>query len=708
MKSGNDSTSGTDRYWADRPAVVGCRDDQPESGLAIAVFDRVAEFYEAITKNGMLDLWRRVHAMYFGLSDDGGEHLSSDIQFGGSFDERVYAKANHFRSIVQYLVTVTVSERPEFSPRAINSDPKSMEQVPVARSVLEYYMRETGLERRTKSVMERAILYGRAYMWCSWDPGMGPLWAPTGADGQPTMEEAERAGDIRCRALSPTAVTCDTTREQDDQQWYVVREPASRWDLAARFASGTTDTSRRLREQIMSCDASATESELGGFGNSGFGDDLRTDDIYVYHFYHASTDALPEGRYSILLPGGGVLFDGPLPYDDVPVLAVSPSDLLETGYGYTTTWDLMGLQDMYDAIISTCMTIVDAFGVSTIIAPEGSEISAEELRDGLSLIYYPAGMEKPEALNLGGIREELFKLREILKADMETIPGVNSVARGEPAPSLKSGAALALVQAQALQFNSGLQAAYIQMLEQLGTLLIRVLKRFAKVPRLAMIAGEGETDALKQFVGKDVGAIERVVVDTGNALQRTTAGKIQLAEWLLDKGMIKRPEQLYQVLESGRLDVTYRPDLRQMQCVARENEALKAGKGATVFFTDNPVLHIQEHMDVANSQEARDNPVLMRALGGHVLEHIQVWRDTDPDLLRMLGYPTPDEGMGMPPMKPKAGNEDLPPDMQRGGQPPGSPIQVPGEPPPMPGGPEGSAGPRMPRMPENPMNNVQP
>ena len=52
---------------------------------------------------------------------------------------------------------------------------------------------------------------------------------------------------------------------------------------------------------------------------------------------------------------------------------------------------------------------------------------------------------------------------------METLSGVNSVARGNPEASLQSGTALAMVQSQALQFMSGLQQSYIQLIEDVGT-----------------------------------------------------------------------------------------------------------------------------------------------------------------------------------------------------------------------------------------------
>ncbi len=64
----------------------------------------------------------------------------------------------------------------------------------------------------------------------------------------------------------------------------------------------------------------------------------------------------------------------------------------------------------------------------------------------------------------------------MLEKTMETISGVNAVARGNPDPNLRSGNALALIQSMTLQFMSGLQQSYVAMIEDVGTGIIDILK----------------------------------------------------------------------------------------------------------------------------------------------------------------------------------------------------------------------------------------
>ena len=47
---------------------------------------------------------------------------------------------------------------------------------------------------------------------------------------------------------------------------------------------------------------------------------------------------------------------------------------------------------------------------------------------------------------------------------------------------------------------------------------------------------------MKEFTGDDLTSVNRVIVDVGNPLARTTAGRVEMAEQLLQMGVIKTPQ----------------------------------------------------------------------------------------------------------------------------------------------------------------------
>lgn len=657
----------------------------PKEELGDELADRIREYYELLSTCGLIELWRTSHAHNYGLDPQGQGHETSSIVEFGDNGEKLGVRSNQVRSLLSYILTSATADRPALQPKAINSTAKAMAQVGTARRVLEYYMKHKGMERQLKSCALRALLYGKGYLWQTWDPSLGKMVAqppPAPVPGQPPPDPTQpppepvmaREGDLIYQACSPMEVVCDLDRNAGDHDWFTVRQSRNRYDVSAVYASDATDDgasspANDLRDQILDLQTDVLESAM--VSRIGFGLHRRkheqASDVYIYHFLHKRTPSVPEGRYAIMAGDGLILFDGPLPFDEVPIDEMVPEEFLEAGsVGYASAWDLIGLQDAYDALLSTCMTNFDAFGHSDMLIPSGVELEVEEVREGLNAIRYPAGPDnRPSMLEKFSIRGEVFTLKEWLKSDMELATGVNSVARGEPEASLKSGAALALVQAQAIHFQSGFVGSYVQLIETSATKTVGILKQYAKTTRIAAIAGSNDPDGLKAFSSHDLDQIDRIEVEQGNPIFRTLAGKFDMANNLLERGLIKDPAQYYQVLETGRLEPVSDPLRKCALMVAEENEALMlspqvAPKQAQppmpgmppkppvnyvptvpALMSDDPVAHIKGHMGVLDSQENRANPTIVASVTAHVLDHLDVWRNAPQDFLQLMGYPLP-------------------------------------------------------------------
>ena len=237
---------------------------------------------------------------------------------------------------------------------------------------------------------------------------------------------------------------------------------------------------------------------------------------------------------------------------------------------------------------------------------------------------------------------------------METVSGINSVARGNPETSLRSGTALALVQSQALQFMSGLQQSYIQLLEDVGTGLINILKDFADAPRIAAISGISNTTKMTEFKSEDLQSINRVVVDVGNALMQTTAGRTQVADNLLQMGVITTPEKYLEVMNTGSLKSLTQGTTNELDTINAENEALIKGDVPLIAIaTDHHSMHIREHRDVLSDPVLRQDQDLVARTIKHIEEHITLLETTNPNLLNIIGEQPIQGAMPMPPQGPE-------------------------------------------------------
>lgn len=612
-------------YWA-----ASASDD-----IAGEMVEKIRAYYERITRSGLCDLWRRTHAAFYGLDEDTGSHETSTIIEFGDDGEKLGGRSNQLRSLVRYIWTSATSDRPTVSPKAINSTAEALAQVPTAKRVIEYYFKNKRMERYLRSVALRSLLYGKAYLWQIWDRDLS---------------------DVVFKACSPYEVACDLERDSGDHDWFIIRRLRNKYDLAATMPA--------LKEELIGLDKDCLEDEIAGYLAFGL-HSPNTDEgdtTYEYHLLHRKTPALPLGRYVILAGKDRILFDGPLPFPDMGVHEMIPEEFLETGsVGYASAWDLLGLQTAYDALLSTCITNLDAFGENDILLPEGSELGLEEVRSGLNVIRHtPGEQNKPTVLEKFSIRPEAFQLRDWLKSDMETLPGVNSVARGEPESSLKSGAALALVQAQAVHFQSGYVAAYVELVEHAATNTLRLIKAFADEEYVAAIAGSNDPDGLAAFSAPQVDQIDRVDCELGAPIFRTLAGKFDMANNLLERGLLQNAGEYFQVLDTGRLEPVTDP-LRQEALFAESIKArlmeapavtqvgmdpmtgqpIMQVEGLRAVITDNPVACIRAAKHVLDSIENRKNPAIIVAASTYILEVLRTWRNAPPDLLMLLQYPIP-------------------------------------------------------------------
>jgi hypothetical protein len=609
---------------------------------------RANEWYQGLYMNNYFDIIQRSYLAYHGMFGGSDGHK---ISFGGEQGELTNIDINHYANIAQHMHVMITANKPAFLAKASNADNKSVIQSKLASSLLEYYMREKNLEKYLSKAVEYALILGAGYIKMEWNATRGKIYDTDVESGEPIYE-----GDVEFRNVTPFNVLFDINRSPEEHDWVLVRTMKNKYDLAAKYSDQA--------EKIIKL---KTANEYFNYGIDMFQSN-KTDDIPVYEFIHKQTESLPEGRYLLFLDEDIVLNDMANPYPDLPVYRISARDVLGTSFGYSPMFPLLQVQDALNATYSAILSNQSAFAVQSIFVKRGSDISPKSLEGGLNIIE---GNEKPEPINFTNTPAEVFNFAKALETQMETISGVSSVTRGNPEASLRSGTALALVQSTSLQYMSGLQQQYVRLMEDVGTGLINLLKAFAHTPRIVMLSGIANKNYIeKQFTADDLSEISRVTVEVANPLSQTHAGRAQIATDLLQYGVIKTPEQYLTVLTSGRLDVMTDPVQRHTNLVRSENEKMMLGVPVRAIALDDHVLHIKEHQAVIADPDLRDGPVA-DLVYQHILEHIDLLKNTDPGLLNVLGM----QSLAQPVAPPPPGQEGM--DVQGQMPPEGGPMGAP-------------------------------
>lgn len=583
------------------------------AGILLAKGD---SFFNILRANAYLEkmsrMWRAYHGAY--SNDLGYGHR---VEFSGEQGELVMLPVNHFANIAQHIYTMITANRPIMEARAVNTDYKSLAQTYIANGVLDYYMREKHLETCLKKAAEMAIVLGTGFVKLDWNATAGEAY-----DADPETGEMVYEGELEFTNLSPFDVVVDGTKETWNNEWILTRSFQNRYNLISKYPE--------LKDKLLGAKPKNQSAvyRLAVFSN----DD--TDDIPVYEFYHKRTEAMPDGRYMLFVDSDIILLDTKMPYRVLPVFRITPREIMGTPYGYTPMYDIFPIQEGINSLYSTIMTNQNAFGVQNLYVPRGSDLSIESLDGAMNIVE---GNQKPEPLQLTSTPPEVFNFLNMLIQSAETISGVNSVTRGNPEASLKSGTALALVQSMSLQYISGLQQSYVKLIEDTGTAIIQILKDFATTPKVIALVGKNNRPLLKEFTGEQISSINRVVVDVGNPLSRTIAGRVQMAEQMLQMNLIKSPEQYFQVINTGKIETMFEGEMNELLLIKSENEQMLEGKDVIVSPLDKHRLHINEHKAVLSDPDLRRDPELVKIVLDHIEDHLNSLRETDPALLQLVG-----------------------------------------------------------------------
>lgn len=586
---------------------------------------RVEKYDEYLLKSGIMTILKDSYTTFY------GDTKIHDVGLAG---ELKAIRINHYGNLIRNLISLVTSNKLAWQPIASNTDVESQSAAILAGGLLDFYMKSHHLDRTFKNAALMAAFLKESWVSTTWNVNSGNVIAVDPETQMPFHE-----GDLEYGSYGLNDIIRDYTRTDQENEWLIVRDFVNRFDVAAQFPE--------YEDKIMAI--AIDKMKLDRIRIRPLVDDTESDLIPYYTFYFRPSPALPNGRM-IEFVDGQALTDGPLPYERIPLTRIAAEDTFEDCFGHSPMHDVLAVQKGIDMLASTLLSNNAAFGVQNIKIAKGSGLAITKLHGGLNLIEYDklAG-NGPEALQLTASAPETYKFLDVLIQQSQLLSGINDAIRGQ-APAGTSGAALALLSQQAIQFANGLQQSYIALAEDTGTLSIQILQKYANTTRIATLAGKHNRPLLKEWSKENLNGVSRVTIEAGNALSKTAAGRLSIAESLQAGGYIQRPEQYIAVLETGRLEPVYENESRQLLLIRAENEKLADGNSVVALVTDAHEQHIVEHASVLSSPESRDNPnspMILNTLA-HIQEHLTFVRTMDPGLAALL------KQQPLPPAAPEA------------------------------------------------------
>lgn len=555
---------------------------------------------------GLSERWRKTYNYYYNnIFKSGGYGIGT----AGENEEYATISVNHLKNLANHIISIVSSDRLAFDCLASSADFSAQKSARIGTDILDHIIATRNVEAELKKMLELGLIFGTSFCYVHWDTTQNLVG--TDGEGKPIY-----AGDISISALSPYDITIEPFLDKfEEQQWVIVRKLENKHILANSYPA--------LFDEIISIENDADASLMEPYFREN------KDFIRVYYGFHKECPALPNGRFIKYLETGLVLENVDInPYGQyLPVVCFRPAMQHGSAYGYTPLFDMLPVQEGMTMLDTTIMSNQRAFGSQNIAIPRSSNINKKQLSEGLSCIEYDSNPELqnsglPTPLQLLATPAELFNYRNQLKAEQEQMASISPINRGQVASGLSSGTALAILSSQSVAANSSLEAFYNVAIEHVATRILYTMGRYAKQEELVAISGKNSASAVSTFQGEDLKNIQFVKIIRSNPLSKNYAGRSDIADKLLNAGLITHPSEYFNILTTGNVQQVYEQNGSEEQAYLRwENEQLLNGQPVEVAYTDNPTLHILVHRTLMFQPTVRQDQNMMSIVMEHIIAH---------------------------------------------------------------------------------------
>lgn len=602
--------------------------------------DKIGKYYTSMLSTGRVDVWRRAYRMLYGWDPNGTYKSSRYITLGGEEGELINAAGNLLRAFTKAMHVQIVGSRPSYGCRTVSADARSMEMVKMGNALLDYQYYAARIEQSSSNMAWYSMPSGEGWIYAKWDANTGN---PVGVD---EFGRIVWSGKVVTTAVKPEDVIRDTLRADENHDWLIVSTLENRWNLAARFPD--------YRQEILNAQPIAQWTSIRPrMPSSVIWSESQTDMVPIYELWHKKTDALPSGRHAVMVGTSCIVIDEEMKYKELPCIPMIPNLEVDSPNGYGETWDLNNLQQAINAVISQVVSTRENFGARNVWVVPGSNIDSMQVGQGYRMIISP---QKPEVLDFGGgYVQEAGAAIELLKGLMQIITGMNDTVLGDASKS-QSGEALRMLHSMAMQYSSGRQAAYYRAMERAMTMVLELCKVHMSGEQIIPVVGRNDRQSVMRFMAEDLELLDSVQIEMQAASLRTSAGRIDVADKLLQAGFIKDSRQYISMIATGRDEPAFDAPYSERVLVDTENERLKdPTRAATVkaLVTDDHAFHISEHRTAIADPDTRLDNTVAASILAHIQEHINLWVNAKPDLLAATGQQqAPSQAMmmqGMPP-----------------------------------------------------------
>ena len=351
-------------------------------------------------------------------------------------------------------------------------------------------------------------------------------------------------------------------------------------------------------------------------------------------YYEKRSKEHPQGRM-IVTANGVLLEDTELPSGEFDV--VKFDDILVGGRyaGEAVITHLRPIQDQYNITRSKCADWIKKMLAGKYLVAKGSQLGQESLTNdsGEVVEYSPVpNAPPPTVMQIPMIPQYVYKDLETLDKEFDFVSGINEISRGVLPSASIPAAGMAFLQEQD-QTRIGVMTTRNEIgYSKVGSIALKYIAEYYKMPRLLKIAGDGLEYTVKEFVGADLGGNFDIIVVPGSTVPQSRVLRRQDILSAYQLGLLGDPAdpklraKVLSMMEYGYAEDMWKDQsldeaqANKMIKLIEENKQVEILKNLSEF--DNQELHLYKMNQYRKTEKYSQMDDVVRDVFNWVME----WR----------------------------------------------------------------------------------
>jgi hypothetical protein len=509
-------------------------------------------------------------------------------------EDRLRATINKLWPASRTIISKLVQRPLVFEVRPNSADDVAIEGSKIAEAILAAVSREHQWETLRESIAWSTLKGGTGAICTDWAPSKGKPSA-LADDGRllPSGDTSETALSIAEFVVQPGA------RVAREGHWWIKAQALAPSEVKAAYGlekEPDSDATNGL---------SSLERGLVGGLSSGLDgpkadkDSTDTPLTLVLTYYERPNPNNEKGKIEVIVNNKTVWGPKPWPFpfvDHLNFTTARETVVENTWIGETVMTVARPVQAAFNAAWSNILEHADVAGNARLATPQSAIELTEVYSDVIGeQIVYADGMDKPSWLSPPQLPAWLLQMPGELGAEIDNIMGVHDVSRGSAPANIESGYGLAVLAEQDATPIGKMAGSMARMFGEIASDVLALYADNVKEKRTAVTVMPGQPPETTKWTGKDLAGQTTAVVPIELVAPRSAAAQAQMAEKMMQMGLITTIEELTRLAEApGERQIVeaVRPDVARAR---RENYAMAQGEVRMPEDWDDHGIHIQEH-----------------------------------------------------------------------------------------------------------------